>query len=138
LVDSIFARLRSWLRAVTRRDSVEEEMAAELACHLECLTADLVHAGMTPQEAERQARLQLGTALTHKEGMRASLGLRWWDELRADVRFGMRMLRKNPGRYCMTGWAFLIPSSCAFWAGWAMTRSRFTITRVSIQTATQG
>jgi predicted permease len=97
LVDSIFARLRSWLRAVTRRDSVEEEMAAELACHLECLTADLVHAGMTPQEAERQARLQLGTALTHKEGMRASLGLRWWDELRADVRFGMRMLRKNPG-----------------------------------------
>lgn len=97
LVDGIFARLRSWLRAVTRRDSVEEEMAAELACHLECLTADLVHAGMTPQEAARQARLQLGTALTHKEGMRASLGLRWWDELRADVRFGMRMLRKSPG-----------------------------------------
>jgi predicted permease len=33
----------------------------------------------------------------HKEGMRASLGLRWWDEFWADLRYGFRILRKSPG-----------------------------------------
>jgi predicted permease len=72
-------------------------MEAELACHLENLTADLVHAGHTPEEAARRARIALGSALVVKEEMRASLGLRWWDEFRADLRYGWRVLRKNPG-----------------------------------------
>jgi predicted permease len=35
--------------------------------------------------------------LMHKEGMRASLGLRWLDELREDLRYGVRILLKSPG-----------------------------------------
>ena len=72
-------------------------MEAELACHLENLTADLMRAGLAREEARRQARIALGATLTHKEGMRASLGLRWWDESGADLRYGVRMLRKSPG-----------------------------------------
>jgi predicted permease len=71
-------------------------MEAELACHLENLTADLIAAGHSPQEAARQARILLGTTLTHKEGMRSSLGLRWWDELRADLRYALRTLGHSP------------------------------------------
>jgi predicted permease len=56
-----------------------------------------MRSGKTPEEAMRLARIELGTALTHKEGMRASLGLRWWDELRTDLRYGVRMLLKSPG-----------------------------------------
>jgi predicted permease len=97
----MFARLlaqpRSWFRAVLRRNRLEAEMEAELACHLEALTADLVRGGETPAEAARQARIALGPVLKCKEGMRASRGLRWWDELGADLRFGLRMLRKSPG-----------------------------------------
>jgi predicted permease len=93
----IFAQPRSWLRAMTQRDRLEAEMEAELACHLEALTADLIRAGHAPAEAARRARIALGPALVHKEGMRASLGLRWWDELRADLRYGVRILRKSPG-----------------------------------------
>jgi len=93
----IFARPKSWARAVVQRDRLEAEMEAEIACHLDALTADLVGDGYAPEEAARRARIALGAAMVHKEGMRASLGLRWWDEVRADLRYGIRMLRKSPG-----------------------------------------
>src|ERR1700722_2422272 len=93
----IFARPKSWARAVVQRDRLEAEMEAEIAFHLDALTADLVGDGYAPEEAARRARIAVGGAMVHKEGMRASLGLRWWDEVRADLRYGIRMLRKSPG-----------------------------------------
>jgi predicted permease len=96
-VGNKMAQGRSWLRAVTRRDGLEAGMEAELADHLERLTADLVRSGYAPAEAARRARIALGPALVAKEGMRASLGLRWWDDLGADLRFALRLLRKSPG-----------------------------------------
>src|SRR5271165_6741940 len=93
----VVAQPRSWVRAVVQRDRLEAEMEAELGCHLEALTADLVRAGHSPAEASRRARVALGAATVAKEGMRASLGLRWWDEFGADLRYGVRILRKSPG-----------------------------------------
>jgi len=98
---SVFTRVvsqpRSWVRAVAQRNRLEAEMEAELAGHLEFLTADLIRAGYRPEEARRRARIALGGVTVAKEGMRASLGLKWWDELRADLRYGVRILRKSPG-----------------------------------------
>ena len=91
------AQLRSWLRSATHRDRLEAEMEAELAHHLDTLTSDLVCAGYTPQEAGRRARMALGSVAVLKEQMRASFGLRWWDELRTDLRYGARVLKKSPG-----------------------------------------
>jgi len=100
-VRSLLARIlnqpRSWVRAVAERDRLETEMEAELASHLEFLTADLMRAGYGPVEARRRARIALGGVMVAKEGMRASLGLKWLDELRADLRYGVRILRKSPG-----------------------------------------
>jgi predicted permease len=92
-----YAASRSWLQAAIHRSHLEADMDAELQMHLEHLTADLIHAGHSPTEAARRARVALGPALVHKEGMRASLGLRWWDEVGADLRYGIRILRKSPG-----------------------------------------
>ncbi len=96
LAQTLFARLRSVARALTRRGRLEMDMEAELADHLGRLTADLVAAGCPPADAARQARLAMGPGLLHKEGMRASLGLRWFDELAADLGYGLRRLRKDP------------------------------------------
>ncbi len=93
----VFAQPRSWVTAAVGRERLEAEMDAELACHLDNLTADLVRAGHSPLEAARRARIALGPMLMHKEEMRASLGLRWWDELWADLKYGSRILRKSPG-----------------------------------------
>jgi predicted permease len=72
-------------------------MEAELASHLELLTADLMRAGVAPGEARRRARVALGGVMMAKEGMRGALGLTWWDEFWADLQYGVRILRKSPG-----------------------------------------
>ncbi len=72
-------------------------MDAELSFHLERLTAKFVRQGYALEESERLARIAMGGMVTHKEEMRASLGLRWWDEFGADLRYAARKLRKSPG-----------------------------------------
>jgi len=91
------AQMRSWLKALAGRRRLEAEMEDELAFHIEQLTTDLIRAGHNPTDAARRARIAMGTTQTHKENMRASLGLRWWDEFRADLNYGARILRKSPG-----------------------------------------
>ena len=93
----MMARWRSWLRGAAHRDRLNDEMEAELENHLEHLTADLMRSGLSREEAERQARIAMGSLLTHKEDMRASFGLRAWDEIGTDLRYGLRMLWRTPG-----------------------------------------
>ena len=97
LMTRLFAQPRSWLRAMMQRDRLEAEMEAELADHLENLTADLVRAGFSPAEARRRARIALGSTVVHKDDMRASLGLRIVDEFAADLRYAFRRLARSRG-----------------------------------------
>jgi predicted permease len=93
---ALWSRLQSWLLSTTQRNDFEQNMDEEIRFHIEARTADLIKDGLAPHEAARQARLEFGGITTHKDSIRGSLGLRWWDDTLADLRFAVRILRKNP------------------------------------------
>jgi predicted permease len=90
-------RLKSFLRSATHRNRLEHDIDAEIRFHLEARTDDLIREGVAPAEAARRARIEFGAVESHKDSMRKSLNLRWLDDLRADLAYAFRILRKSPG-----------------------------------------
>src|SRR5208282_2037160 len=90
-------RLRSWLRSTLHRSRMESEMDAELRFHLDAHAQDLIRAGASREEAFRRARLEFGAVERSKEECREARGVRLTENLWQDLRYGVRMLRKNPG-----------------------------------------
>jgi len=94
---TLLSRIPSWLRAVFHRERSEREMDAELRFHLDARTEDLIRSGVPREEAQRRARLEFGGMERAKEECRDARGLNLIDGFTRDLRFGLRMLRKNPG-----------------------------------------
>jgi predicted permease len=91
------SRARSWWQVTFRRSSMEHEMDAELRFHLESRAEELIRNGVPPAEARRRARLEFGSLDRTKEECRDARGAGWLECSLFDVRYGLRMLRKNPG-----------------------------------------
>jgi predicted permease len=79
-----------------RRKNRDEELDEELQSHLRMAERDRVERGESATEAERAAHRQLGNMVLVKETTRDIWGWRWISDFAQDVRFGFRMLRKNP------------------------------------------
>ncbi|MGB7283608.1 MAG: ABC transporter permease, partial [Candidatus Acidiferrum sp.] len=94
---TLWNRLRSWSRALFRRSRMESEMDAELRFHLETRAEDLMRSGVSREEAFRRARVEFGGIERVKEEGREARGARIIETLFQDLRYGGRMLRKNPG-----------------------------------------
>ncbi|MDE3110596.1 MAG: ABC transporter permease, partial [Acidobacteriota bacterium] len=91
---------RAWLARlgeIVDKPRRDRELAAELESHLQMHIDDHVRAGMSAEEARRQALIRLGGMEQTKEACRERRGLPWLESLSQDARFGLRMLRKNPG-----------------------------------------
>ena len=78
------------------RDS-EKELDKEIRFHVDQLVRDYMAAGMSREEAERRARLEFGGIEQVKEECRESRSLASFNALLRDLRYGLRMLRRNPG-----------------------------------------
>jgi putative ABC transport system permease protein len=91
--------VRAWLRrcaGLVNGTRADRDLAAELESHLQLHIDDNVRAGMTPDEARRDAVIRLGGVTQTAERYRDRRGLPLLDTLRQDVTYAVRVLRKNP------------------------------------------
>jgi predicted permease len=75
----------------------EDDFAAELESHVEMHIEDGIRAGLSPEEARRQALIRLGGAEQTRQAYRERRGLPWLETFWQDLRFAARMLAKSPG-----------------------------------------
>lgn len=78
--------LRRLLGALSKRRS-DRELADELASHIEMQAHDNLRAGMSPAEAVRAARLEVGGVESVKESYRDQRGLPLIESSIADLRY---------------------------------------------------
>lgn len=86
-----------WTTALFRRERVDRDMDEELRAHIELRMHDLIAKGVPPDDAARRARLEFGSAENYKEECREASRLHVLHDVVADLRYGLRMLRRAPG-----------------------------------------
>src|SRR5437660_6672566 len=87
----------SWLSGLFGKRKREKELEEEVLSHLEMAARERAERGEEKEEAEHAARREFGNGGLVKEATRDVWGWRWLRDLADDVRYGLRMLRKNPG-----------------------------------------
>src|SRR5262245_59630973 len=85
------------VRRLVHRRRAERELDEEIRAHLEMEVDRNVADGMSPDEARLAARRSFGSLALSKEDSRAMWRLGSLEILWQDLRYGLRMLLKNPG-----------------------------------------
>ena len=94
---SFLIRFRSLLSNLFQRDHAERELDRELSAHFALLVDEKIATGMSPADARRAARIEIGGVDQVKEQVRdVRLGATI-EQVWQDTRYALRMLRKNPG-----------------------------------------
>jgi len=75
----------------------ESELEKEIQHHLRMAEADRRDRGASTADAQAAARREFGNVGLTKELARDAWGWRWLQDLFEDVRYGLRVLRQNPG-----------------------------------------
>jgi putative ABC transport system permease protein len=79
------------------RQQRQEQLEEEIQSHLEMAKHDRIDRGESPRQAEGSARREFGNVALVEHVTRDQWGWKWMEDLLLDLRFGARMLRKNPG-----------------------------------------
>jgi macrolide transport system ATP-binding/permease protein len=93
------AGLREWvsrLWGTLRRNRASGDLEDELRLHLELAAEDARRRGGSPERAARAARIRVGGMAQAMEALRDQRGIPWIENLARDLRYGFRMLAKNP------------------------------------------
>jgi putative ABC transport system permease protein len=93
----MFRKLSRRVQAVFRRNQREREMDAEVRFHLDMETRKNLERGMSLRAARQAALRSFGGVELTKEQCRDARGGRFVETLLQDLRYGARVLRRNPG-----------------------------------------
>ncbi len=93
----LLVKARSFFRNLFFTRRVDADLDQEVRSHLEMLTDEKIRTGMTPAEAQRTARIELGGVEQVKIHVRDSRTGAFLDSLVQDVRFAVRSLRRTVG-----------------------------------------
>jgi predicted permease len=85
------------LRGLSKSQQQESDFEAELASHIDHDADEGVRAGLSPEEARRQALIRLGGAEQTRQAYRERKTLPPLESVMQDVRFALRQMRKAPG-----------------------------------------
>jgi hypothetical protein len=94
---SLLRNITTGLRSLFRRDRVSKELDEELRGFLEMAAEEKMKQGMSRKEALRAVRLERGDLEVTKEVVRGAGWESFLETCWQDLRYGFRMLRKNPG-----------------------------------------
>jgi putative ABC transport system permease protein len=92
----LVVKAKSFLRNLFRFHRRDADLDQEVQSHLALLTDENLRAGMSAQEAQRAARMELGGLEQVKEQVREQRIGNWLNSVLSDIRYGLRQLRKNP------------------------------------------
>ncbi len=87
----------NWLKQLFARRGLYDDLSAEIEEHLAEKIDELVAGGMSREEATFAARREFGNVLQIEERSREVWQWPALENFFMDVRYGLRMLRKNPG-----------------------------------------
>jgi putative ABC transport system permease protein len=79
-----------------RKRRKASDFDAEIEAHLQLETDRLQEQGMSEAEARMAARRAFGNRTLARERFYESRRWRWWDVVSQDIRFGLRMMARNP------------------------------------------
>src|SRR5580693_5792012 len=100
--------LIEWFSRVSglfRRRQLERQTEAEMRFHLESEIEKGLRHGLTRPEAEREARLKVGSVSAAMEPVRDQRGLGFLDGTSLDLRHAWSSLMRRPGFFCIAGGA---------------------------------
>src|SRR5215831_8297338 len=89
--------LKVRMRALLRKNRVEQELDEELRYHLEKDVERHIARGLSPEDARKAALRGFGAIQQIKEESRDASGVRLLEEICRDIRYAARIIVKEPG-----------------------------------------
>lgn len=86
-----------WLNFFLRKSAIEKQLEAEIRFHLDSVIQEKIAAGLSPEQARREALLEFGGGEQVKEECRDAHRLAFLETTLANLKSAVRFMRRSPG-----------------------------------------